>query len=67
MQVGESIQLGETTFRVSDLIEEESGLAFQPTDLAPKIFIGLGFLEDTKLLGTETLLFTPTSFASLSK
>ena len=57
VQVGESIQLGETTFRVSDLIEEESGLAFQPTDLAPKIFIGLGFLEDTKLLGTGNLAF----------
>ena len=57
VQVGESIQLGETTFLVSDLIEEESGLAFQPTDLAPKIFIGLGFLEDTKLLGTGNLAF----------
>ena len=57
VQVGESIQLGETTFRVSDLIEEESGLAFQPTDLAPKIFIGHGFLEDTKLLGTGNLAF----------
>ena len=57
VQVGESIQLGETTFRVSDLIEEESGLAFQPTDLAPKIFIGLSFLEDTKLLGTGNLAF----------
>jgi putative ABC transport system permease protein len=57
VEVGQHIQLGEAQFEVADLIEEESGLAFQPTDLAPKIFIGLRFLEDTQLLSTGNLAF----------
>ena len=54
---GDLIQLGESTFKVADLISKESGLAFQPTDLAPKIFISHTFLEDTKLLGEGSLAY----------
>ena len=54
VDLGEELTL-ETKFIVSDLIEEESGLSFQPTDLAPKLFISRAHLEETKLLGQVVL------------
>ena len=50
IDLGEDLKLGETTFRVSDLLEDESALSFQPAELAPKVFISKRFLEDTNLL-----------------
>ena len=38
-------------------MEEESALAFQPTDLAPKIFISRKFLAETNLLGEGNIAF----------
>ena len=57
IKLGQDLQLGETKFRINDLIEEESGLAFQPTDLAPKVFISRTYLEETNLLGAGSLAF----------
>jgi putative ABC transport system permease protein len=57
VDLGEELTLGETKFIVSDLIEEESGLSFQPTDLAPKLFISRTHLEETKLLGAGSLAY----------
>ena len=57
VDLGEELTLGETKFIVSDLIEEESGLSFQPTDLAPKLFISRAHLEETKLLGAGSLAY----------
>ncbi len=55
--LGEEIQLGETKFIIADFIEEETGLSFQPTDLAPKVFISKNYLDETKLLGEGSLAF----------
>ena len=55
--LGDQLQLGKTSFQISDLIVEETGLTFQPTDLAPKVFISREFLQDTKLLGPGSLAF----------
>jgi len=57
IELGEELQLGESKFRISDLIKEETGLTFQPTDLAPKVFISRDFLEDTHLLGEGSLAY----------
>ena len=57
IDLGEELQLGDTKFRISDLIKEETGLTFQPTDLAPKVFISRDFLEDTNLLGEGSLAY----------
>ena len=50
IDLGEKLKIGETTFLISDLIKDESGLSFQPAELAPKVFISKNFLEKTKLL-----------------
>lgn len=47
---GDKIRLGESTFLVSDVITKDNGLQFQSAELAPKIFIGKAFLEETNLL-----------------
>ena len=57
IKVGEELQLGEAKFRIADLIEEETGLTFQPTDLAPKVFISRRYLNDTNLLGEGSLAY----------
>ena len=57
IDLGEELQLGETKFLISDLIKEETGLSFQPTDLAPKVFISREYLEDTNLLGEGSLAY----------
>lgn len=57
IDVGEELQLGETKFRIADLIEEENALSFQPTNLAPKIFISHQFLEETNLLSDGSLAY----------
>ena len=44
IDLGEELQLGESKFIISDLVVDESGLSFQPTDLAPKVFISRVFL-----------------------
>ena len=38
IDLGEKLKIGETTFLISDLIKDESGLSFQPAELAPKVF-----------------------------
>ena len=53
----QNLKLGESEFRLADLVEEESALAFQPTDLAPKIFISRKFLAETNLLGEGNIAF----------
>ena len=50
MDLGEELKIGESSFRVLDLVEEESGLSFQAAELAPKVFISERFLSRTKLL-----------------
>ena len=55
--LGQNLKLGESEFRLADLVEEESALAFQPTDLAPKIFISRKFLAETNLLGEGNIAF----------
>jgi len=57
IDLGEELTLGETKFLISDLIREETGLTFQPTDLAPKVFISRDYLDDTKLLGEGSLAY----------
>ncbi|MAK27929.1 MAG: hypothetical protein CMI22_06140 [Opitutae bacterium] len=50
VDLGEELKIGESSFRVLDLVEEESGLSFQAAELAPKVFISERFLSRTKLL-----------------
>ena len=54
---GESLKLGNLKFQLANFVEEESGLSFQPTDLAPKVFISRNFLEQTGLMGQGNLAF----------
>ena len=49
-EIGEEIRVGEARFKVSDFVLQESGLQFQPAELAPKVFIAKNFLKDTNLL-----------------
>ena len=55
--LGEEIKIGEAGFRISDFVIKDSGLQFQPAELAPKIFISKSFLEETNLLLTGNTAF----------
>jgi len=57
IDLGEELKLGNSRFRIADLITEEAGLSFQPTDLAPKVFISKEFLDSTGLLGEGNIAF----------
>ncbi|MBT3637124.1 MAG: FtsX-like permease family protein [Opitutae bacterium] len=48
--LGDEIKLGQSVFRVSDFVTKDNGLQFQSAELAPKIFVGKAFLEETNLL-----------------
>ena len=50
VEPGEEIKIGEAGFRISDFVIKDSGLQFQPAELAPKIFISKSFLDETNLL-----------------
>ncbi|MBT6852243.1 MAG: hypothetical protein HOA16_13715, partial [Opitutae bacterium] len=43
-EIGDEIRVGEARFKVSDFVLQESGLQFQPAELAPKVFIAKTFL-----------------------
>ena len=49
-EIGDEIRVGEARFKVSDFVLQESGLQFQPAELAPKVFIAKTFLKETNLL-----------------
>jgi putative ABC transport system permease protein len=55
--LGEEIKIGEAGFRISDFVIKDSGLQFQPAELAPKIFISKSFLAETNLLLTGNTAF----------
>jgi putative ABC transport system permease protein len=57
IDLGDELKLGNSGFRIADLIIEEAGLSFQPTDLAPKVFISKKFLDSTGLLGEGNIAF----------
>ena len=57
IEIGEELKLGEASFRVTDYVLEESGLRFQPAELAPKVFISTNFLDSTKLLAQGNTAF----------
>jgi putative ABC transport system permease protein len=57
IDLGEKLQVGETTFIISDLVKDESGLSFQAAELAPKVFVSKNFLEKTKLLSQGNTAF----------
>ncbi len=50
LDLGDQIKLGESKFRISDIVKEDSGLQFQPAEFAPKVFISRNFLDQTNLL-----------------
>lgn len=50
MTLGQSIRLGEARFELSDVVLEDSGNSWRGISLAPRIYIGLGFVESTGLL-----------------
>ena len=55
--LGEEVKIGEAGFRISDFVIKDSGLQFQPAELAPKIFISKTFLGETNLLQTGNTAF----------
>ena len=57
LDLGDELKIGETSFRVTDFILDESGLSFQPAELAPKAFISTKFLDKTNLLTTGNTAF----------
>jgi putative ABC transport system permease protein len=50
IKVGDAIKLGDAKLVVSDLVVKDSGLQFQPAELAPKVFISQKNLAQTNLL-----------------
>ena len=50
IKVGDAIKLGDARLVVSDLVVKDSGLQFQPAELAPKVFISQKNLAQTNLL-----------------
>ena len=53
-QVGSSLKIGNKTFVISDVVEQDPQAGAQGFAMAPKVFIGRPFLEDTGLLGFGT-------------
>jgi putative ABC transport system permease protein len=50
LDLGDQITLGKTKFRISDIVNEDAGLQFQPAEFAPKVFISNNFIKETELL-----------------
>ena len=50
VDLGEMIKIGEAQFRVTDFVMNDTGLQFQPAELAPKVFISKNNLAKTNLL-----------------
>ena len=66
LTIGQKIMLGESEFRVDDVIEDDSTQTFRMASFAPKIYIGLNRLEQTRLIRkgatfSETYLYRFTS------
>ncbi len=55
--LGEEIKIGKTGFRISDFVIKDSGLQFQAAEMAPKVFIGKAFLDETNLLQVGNTAF----------
>lgn len=49
VQVGDLLQIGETSFTIGDVIEEDSSVS-TTTSMAPRVYISHQFLENTKLI-----------------
>ena len=56
VQVGDRIKIGETHFTVDDLIESDPSVSSISFAAAPKVYLGLPYLENTGLMGTGSRL-----------
>lgn len=54
-QIGDWLQIGEKKFQITDLIEEDSGNVWSGFNLAPRVYIGMPYLDETKLLRKGSL------------
>ena len=52
---GDSISLGDRQFVIADVIEEESGMIWAGASVAPRIYMGLDYLAETRLLRKGSL------------
>ena len=50
LKVGEYIKIGEQSFRIADLVIEDSSSSFSSFGLAPRVYLGLEKMEQTGLL-----------------
>lgn len=50
LRAGDSLKLGEETFRIDDTVANDTGTAWRGASLAPRLYIGLPFLERTGLI-----------------
>lgn len=48
--IGDSVQIGEASFRVQDVLQKDSGRSVSGVSLAPRVYLGLAQLENTRLI-----------------
>lgn len=53
----DSLKLGESTFKICDVITSDSTQGFRGFNFAPRVYISMHNLEKTKLLGFGTIAF----------
>ena len=62
VDIGKLLKLGDESFKIEDLVINDSGLQFQPAEFAPKVFISNKNLNRTNLLKKGNTAFYNTLF-----
>lgn len=57
IRLTDSVKLGEASFKICDVISNDSTQGFRGFNLAPRVYIGMNNLEKTKLLGFGTIAY----------
>lgn len=57
LKIGDALRIGEQSFEVFDILKMDTTSSLRGVNLAPKVYIGDEFLDNTKLVSFGTLAF----------
>jgi putative ABC transport system permease protein len=66
LKKGDSLKLGKKEFKIYGVISSDSTSSLRGVNLAPKVYIGQGFLQETNLIGQGTIAWY-TDFYTMKK
>lgn len=56
LKIGDDLAIGEGTYKVQGIIEKDSSFSFNALSLAPKLYMPLNYIKDTKLIGSGSIV-----------